>query len=86
MIRINNSALFRWCYGTVHAHILHPLQSAALGLAGYVAGHCHRGRDGVVGAAKGAVGFVRDGLEVAALCVGMLVLGHSPEGWQEKEA
>ncbi len=73
-----HSALFRWSYGTLHAHVLAPIAAAIRRVTDTITGHCRAARNGVVGAAKGAVQFLRDGVEVAWLCLGMLLLGRSP--------
>lgn len=82
-IHTHHSALFRWSYGTLHAHVLLPIQTTVTRLTGYVTGQCRRAGTGVVGAAKGAVQFVRDGFEVAGICFGILVLGRSPAGKED---
>lgn len=78
-----NRSVFRSLYGTVHAHILLPIQTAASNAAGYVVGQLRRGRDGVVGGVKASLGFVRDGFEVVGIVFGMLVLGR--KGGSSKE-
>ena len=73
-----HSGFFRWSYGTIRTHVLLPVHNAVTGFVGSVTGQCRRARDGVVGAGQGAVQFVRDGVEVAWICFGVLVLGRSP--------
>lgn len=73
-----HSGFFRWSYGTIRTHVLLPVHNAVTGLVGGITGQCRRARDGVVGAGQGAVQFVRDGVEVAWICFGVLVLGRSP--------
>jgi hypothetical protein len=53
-------------------------------VADSITGRCRAACNGVVGAGKGTVQFVRDGVEVAWLCFGMLVLGRSPAPAKEE--